>query len=76
MNLAIVLETGAFSQPQHTAIISNGYRMSYAQLNEAANRCAAALAGLGVHPADKVAIMLPNVPEFVIAYFGVLKAGG
>ncbi|MBC7261476.1 MAG: long-chain fatty acid--CoA ligase [Chloroflexi bacterium] len=76
LNLAIVLETGALSQPQHTAIISNGHRMSYAQLNEAANRCAAALAGLGVHPGDKVAIMLPNVPEFVIAYFGVLKAGG
>lgn len=76
LNLAIVLETGAFSRPQHTAIISNGHRMSYEQLNEAANRCAAALVQLGVCPGDKVAIMLPNVPEFVIAYFGVLKTGG
>lgn len=76
LNLSIVLETGAASRPQHTAIVSNGHRLSYTQLNEAATRCAAALAGLGVRPGDKVAIMLPNVPEFVIAYFGVLKAGG
>nr|MBC7245157.1 long-chain fatty acid--CoA ligase [Chloroflexota bacterium] len=76
LNLTTVLETGAFSRPQHTALISNGYRMSYGQLNEAANRCAAGLAQLGVRPGDKVAIMLPNVPEFIIAYFGALKTGG
>lgn len=76
LNLAIVLETGAASRPQHTAVIADGRRLSYGQLNEAANRCAAGLAHLGVRPGDKVALMLPNVPEFAIAYFGVLKAGG
>jgi long-chain acyl-CoA synthetase len=76
LNLAIVLETGASSRPQHTAVIADGRRLSYGQLNEAANRCASGLARLGVRPGDKVALMLPNVPEFAIAYFGVLKAGG
>ena len=76
LNLAIVLETGAASRPQHTAVSADGRRLSYDQLNEAANRCAAGLAHLGVRPGDKVALMLPNVPEFAVAYFGVLKAGG
>jgi long-chain acyl-CoA synthetase len=76
LNLAIVLETGAASRPQHTAVVADGRRLSYGQLNEAANRCAAGLALLGVRPGDKVALMLPNIPEFAIAYFGVLKAGG
>jgi len=76
LNLSIVLETRAASQPQRIAIISNGRRLTYAQLNEAANRCAAGLTNLGVHPGDKIAVMLPNVPEFVIAYFGILKLGG
>ncbi len=75
LNLAIVLETGAASRPERTAVIADGRRMSYGQLNEAANRCAAGLAQMGVRPGDKVALMLPNVPEFAIAYFGVLKAG-
>lgn len=76
LNLATVLETGAAHRPQRAAIISNGRTVTYAQLNAAANRCASGLARLGVHVGDKVAIMLPNVPEFVVAYFGILKLGG
>jgi long-chain acyl-CoA synthetase len=76
LNLAIVLEHAAASQPQRIAIVSNGRRMTYAQLNAAANQCANELARLGVQAGDKVALILPNVPEFVIAYFGILKLGG
>jgi len=76
LNLALVLETGASSQPNSTAIISDNRRMSYAVLNAAADACAAGLARLGVAAGNKVALMLPNVPEFVIAYFGILKLGG
>ncbi len=54
LNLAIVLETGSASRPQHTAVIADGRRLSYGQLNEAANRCASGLARLGVRPGDKV----------------------
>jgi long-chain acyl-CoA synthetase len=49
--------------------------LTYAQINAAANACAAGLARLGVRAGEKVALMLPNVPEFVIAYFGILKLG-
>jgi long-chain acyl-CoA synthetase len=75
LNLAVVLETGAASQPNRTALIHAGRGVTYAQLNRSADRFAAGLAQLGVRWGHSVAIMLPNVPEFVIAYFGALKLG-
>ncbi|HNR96363.1 MAG TPA: long-chain fatty acid--CoA ligase [Anaerolineae bacterium] len=81
LNLAIVLETGAASRPEHTAVIADaaqggaGRRLTYRELNELACRCASGLAKAGVRPGDKVAVLLSNEPEFLIAYFGVLKAG-
>ena len=69
------------SQPEHTAVIADavpgglGRRLTYAQLNELACRCASGLAKAGVRPGDKVALLLPNEPEFLISYFGALKAG-
>ena len=50
-------------------------RLSYRELHEQSDRFAAALAQLGVGKGSRVAIMLPNIPQQVIAYFGVLKAG-
>lgn len=76
LNLSILLENSAASQPQHTAVMHNGHKLSYAELDSAANRFASGLSSLGVRTGDKVAIMVPNLPEFVIAYFGVLKLGG
>jgi long-chain acyl-CoA synthetase len=75
LNLAVVLETRAASQPNHTALIHAGRGMTYAQLNRSANRFAAGLLQLGVRKGHSVAIMLPNVPEFIVAYFGTLKLG-
>jgi len=75
LNLAVVLETRAASQPNHTALIHAGRGMTYAQLNRSANRFAAGLQQLGVRRDHSVAVMLPNVPEFVVAYFGTLKLG-
>ncbi len=49
--------------------------LRYAELDALSDRFAAALAGLGITKGDRVAIMLPNLPQQVIAYFGVLKAG-
>lgn len=82
LNLAIVLETGAACQPEHPAVIADavqggvGRKLTYSQLNDLACRCASGLARAGVRPGDKVALLLPNEPEFLISYFGVLKAGG
>ena len=51
-------------------------RMSYAELDALANRAAAGFQKLGVKPGVHVGLYLPNTPHYVIAFFGVLKAGG
>jgi long-chain acyl-CoA synthetase len=52
-----------------------GGTLTYRELNSYADRFAAALVNLGVKPGDRVAVMLPNSPQFVIAFYGALKAG-
>jgi len=59
----------------NTAILFKGAKTSYRQLDEASNAFAAALAAIGVKPGDRVALLLPNCPQFMIAEFGVWKAG-
>jgi long-chain acyl-CoA synthetase len=61
--------------PLHTALIYEGERISYLRLNREANRFANALRSLGVERGDRVMLLLPNLPQMVVAYFGVLKAG-
>ncbi|MGQ9677344.1 MAG: long-chain-fatty-acid--CoA ligase [Chloroflexota bacterium] len=73
--LGKLLEQAAAQYPEQTATIFMGGKLSYPQLNELANRFANALLGLGVKKGDRVAIHLPNCPQFVIAYFGAMKIG-
>lgn len=54
---------------------SVGGTLTYRRLNQYADRFASALAGLGVQKGDRVAVMLPNTPQFLIAFYGALKAG-
>jgi long-chain acyl-CoA synthetase len=61
--------------PERPAVIFYNRVLTYRRLAEASQRFAAALAGLGVRPGDRVALLLPNTPQFVIAYFGALLAG-
>jgi long-chain acyl-CoA synthetase len=61
--------------PDNTATIFFGERLTYRQLDDQAGRFAAALQSLGVKRGDRVAIILPNCPQFIIALFGALKAG-
>jgi long-chain acyl-CoA synthetase len=61
--------------PDNVATIFFGKRLTYAQLDEQANRFAAGLQSIGVEPGERVAIILPNCPQFLIALYGVLKAG-
>jgi len=76
MNLKQILEQTAKQYGGKTAIVYGGDRLSYAELDEASNKIANALIGRGVEKGDRVAIVLPDVPEFVITFFGVVKAGG
>jgi long-chain acyl-CoA synthetase len=75
MNVAQHVERGSTFFPQKPAVISAGRTMSYAGLDEAANRVANALAGLGLGAGDRVALLLPNSLEFVYCYLGIQKAG-
>src|SRR6185503_14455119 len=70
-----LLARAARRYPQRTALIYFGTRLAYRRLLEQVNRCAAGLQALGVRPGDRVALMTQNCPQFVIAYFGALRAG-
>jgi len=62
--------------PRKDALIFLDAKITYKELNDAANRFANALIALGVRPGDKVALLMPNMPQFVMAAYGVWKAGG
>jgi long-chain acyl-CoA synthetase len=74
--LPAALEETARKYPDHPALIFKDNRISYREYNEAADRFAAALQGLGVEKGDLVAIHLPNCPQFPIAYYAILRVGG
>ncbi|HUE13167.1 MAG TPA: long-chain fatty acid--CoA ligase [Planctomycetaceae bacterium] len=76
LNLASLLRNSALVHPQSPAVIHDDVRLRYSDLEKAAERFAGDLLSGGVKPGDKVALMVPNVPAFTIAYFGVLLAGG
>jgi long-chain acyl-CoA synthetase len=73
--LSDFLKNTAKSHPTHTAIVYFDREMTYKDLDVAADKFATALSDLGVKKGDKVAIFLPNIPQFVIAYYGVMKIG-
>ena len=75
LNLSILLEASAQDYPGHVAVIFNDKKITYAELNAAANMFASGLQKLGVKKGDKVALMMANVPYFPIAYYGILKTG-
>jgi long-chain acyl-CoA synthetase len=75
LNLAMLLELSARRDPGKVAVIFDDMKLRYAEVNGAANKIANGLAGLGVQPGDKVALMLPNTPHFVICYYAILKLG-
>ena len=58
-----------------TALIFYGKKISYSELRDQVDRFATALFDLGIKKGDKVALLLLNSPQFIIAYFGALKAG-
>ncbi len=61
--------------PDRTAIIFLGKKMTYRQLDERVKRFATAVSAMGVKTGDRVACILPNCPQFVISYYGVMKTG-
>ncbi|MFZ5426220.1 MAG: long-chain-fatty-acid--CoA ligase [Thermodesulfobacteriota bacterium] len=73
--LTAILDRAVESHPGRAALAFQNWRISYAHLRERARRFAAGLRELGVQRGDRVAIMLPNLPQTVISYWGALYAG-
>ena len=74
-NLATLLEKSAAEYPDRTAIVFGDTRLTYAQVNGAANQVANLLVSRGIKPGDKVALSCANLPYFSTIYYGILKAG-
>ncbi|MBC7264302.1 MAG: long-chain fatty acid--CoA ligase [Chloroflexi bacterium] len=73
--LHVNLEESARKHPNVVATIFHDAKLTYAQLNALADKLAAALQNLGVQKGDRVAIYIANTPQYVISYYGALKAG-
>jgi len=75
ISLPQMLTNAAQKFPENSATLFYGARISYKELDNLTDRFATALQGLGVRKGDRAAIFLPNCPQFVISYYGALKAG-
>ncbi|MFT4081632.1 MAG: long-chain fatty acid--CoA ligase [Nocardioides sp.] len=75
-NLATMVIEGAARHPDRIAVRLDDTVATYADLDELSSRVAGWLGEQGVRPGDRVGLMLPNVVEFPVLYYGVLRAGG
>jgi long-chain acyl-CoA synthetase len=73
--LSDMLKATAEKYPNNTAIVYFDKPMTYQELDVAVSKFATALDDLGVKKGDKVALFLPNIPQFVISYYGTIKIG-
>lgn len=70
------LEDAARKYPDRACTIFKGAVVTYKEMDDISNRFATALVDMGVKKGDRVGIFMPNSPQFVMAYYGILKAGG
>jgi len=75
VNLAANLTASAEVLGEKTALKLDEVEVSYRALDIESARVAGLLRSRGVEPGDRVGVMLPNVPEFAVVYYGVLRAG-
>ena len=74
-NLGKMLEYTCSKYPDRISLIYKDRNISYAEIDRAVNAFGNRLRALGIAKGDKVAMMLPNIPEFIISYFAILKLG-
>jgi len=70
------LEDSAKKFPDKPCTLFKGAEITYSEMSKITDQLAAALVDLGLKKGDRVGILIPNTPQFVMAYFAVLKAGG
>src|SRR4030095_13561218 len=71
-----ILDDTVAKWPDRPALEFMGKRLTYRELGDQVNRAARGLQKLGVRPGVHVGLYLPNTPHYIVAFFGVLKAGG
>src|SRR3954449_9450840 len=76
LNLASIITGSATGAPEAVAVRLGPLELTYAELDDRSARLAALLRERGIAQGDRVGVMLPNVLEFPISYYGVLRAGG
>jgi long-chain acyl-CoA synthetase len=74
-NLSTMLRESATAHPDKVAVILDEHQLHYGMVDHAADRVAQALRDNGIGPGSVVGLMLPNVPQFPILYFGIMRAG-
>ncbi len=75
LNLATLLESSARASPHAAALTFADTSMTYGETDALARKVAAGIRGAGIQPGERIALCAPNLPQFVFAYFGILKAG-
>ena len=70
------LDESARKYPDRACTIFKGAVVTYKEMNAITDHIAAALVDMGVKKGDRVGMFMPNTPQFVMAYYGILKAGG
>jgi long-chain acyl-CoA synthetase len=75
LNMSCLLEDAARKFPDRDAVVHGETRLTYAEVDAAANQVANLLIDCGIRRGDKIALSCPNVPAFPIVYYGAIKAG-
>lgn len=73
MNISMLLERNARKFPHAEAVVGMGQRLTFTELDRLANAVAQGLKEKGISEGDKVVLFMPNVPDFIIAYFAVQR---
>lgn len=76
MNVADQVRESARRFPDKAALLFRDQSIKYSELDREIDRAAGGLVALGIRPGDRVAVLVHNIPQFVYAYFGILRAGG
>src|SRR5947208_17099025 len=76
ISLPELLDRTVDRQPERVATVFMGGRLRYRQIKDEFDRLAAGLQQLAIQPGDRLPLMLPNVPLFVVAFYGILRRVG
>jgi long-chain acyl-CoA synthetase len=75
-NLCDILRQSAARLPDKTAVVLDDHRLTFGELDALSDRVGGSLRADGLQAGGAVGLMLPNLPQFLVAYYGILKAGG